>query len=290
MSTAAFLLVLASAFCHATWNVLTKRSAYKAAFLWTSILVALVLFLGPSLFYALRDGIPARGWLFGGGTVLLHGLYGLSLARGYQVGDLSTVYPMSRGMGPMLVPILAVLILGETMSAPAAVGVALVVIGIYTLHAEALVPAAILRPLRLWERVDSRWAALTGVLIASYSLWDKAALDYLSPVLVNQFGAVGFALFLAPSALRDGGLPARAEWQERRRSVVAAGVLSPLSYVLVLVALTTSRISYVAPVREVGIVLGVAMGVVLLGEPHGVSRIVGSLLVAAGVVVLALAP
>jgi uncharacterized membrane protein len=166
----------------------------------------------------------------------------------------------------------------------------LVVAGIYTVHAQALAPAAILRSLRLWERVDSRWAALTGVLIAFYSLWDKAALDYLAPVVLLQFVMAGPILILARAALRDGGRPARAEWRERRRSVVAAGILAPLGYVLVLVALTTSRVSYVAPAREVGILLGVAMGVVLLGESYGVPRIVGSLLVAVGVVVLGLAP
>jgi drug/metabolite transporter (DMT)-like permease len=190
----------------------------------------------------------------------------------------------------MLVPILAVPILGETVSAPAAMAMALVVAGIYTVHAQALAPAAILRSLRLWERVDSRWAALTGVLIASYSLWDKAALDYLPPAVLNEFVMAGPILLLARAALRDGGRPARTEWRERRRSVLAAGILVPLGYVLVLIALTTSRISYVAPVREVGIVLGVGMGVILLGEPHGLPRIVGSLLIAAGAVVLALAP
>ncbi len=290
MSTAAFFLVLGAAACHATWNLLTKRSESKAAFLWCAILAAFPLYLGPTTFFAIRDGIPPRGWLFGAGTAAIHGLYGLSLARGYQLGDLSTVYPTSRGMGPMLVPILAVPILGETMSAQAAVGVALVVVGVYALHAKALAPAAIFGPLRLWDRADSRWAALTGLLIASYSLWDKAALDYLPPLVVNQFAAVGFAFLLAPAALRDGGLPARVEWRERRRSVVAVGILAALGYVLVLVALTTSRVSYVAPTREVSIVLGVAMGVVLLGEPHGVPRIAGSLLVAAGVVLLGLAP
>jgi drug/metabolite transporter (DMT)-like permease len=147
-----------------------------------------------------------------------------------------------------------------------------------------------LRSLRLWERVDSRWAALTGVLIAFYSLWDKAALDYVAPVALLQFVLAGPLLLLAPAAFRNRGRLARAEWLERRRSVVAAGVLAPLGYVLVLVALMTSRISYVAPAREVGIVLGVAMGVALLGESYGLPRMAGSLIIAAGVVVLALAP
>ena len=82
----------------------------------------------------------------------------------------------------------------------------------------------------------------------------------------------------------------RSEWRERGRSIVAAGLLAPLGYVLVLIALTTSRISYVAPAREVGIVLGAALGVLFLGEAYGTSRMSGSLLILAGVLTLGLAP
>ena len=290
MSTAVFLLVLGSAASHATWNFLAKRSTHKIAFFWCFTAVAFVLYLPPALVFGIRDGVSAEGWLRGLVTALLHGVYGIALSRSYEVGDLSTVYPLARGMGPLLVPALAVPILGESVSAPAAAGVVLIVVGIYTLHAQALAPAALLRPLRFWDRIDSRYALATGVLIAIYTLWDKAALDHVPPVALNQFAMAGHVLVLAPLALAGGGMAARAEWRERRGSVLAAGVLAPLAYVLVLVALTTARVSYVAPAREVGIVLGAALGVFLLGEPHGAPRILGSALIAAGVIVLALAP
>ncbi len=315
MSTGAFLLVLASAVSHATWNFLAKRSTHKTAFFWCFTSVAFALYLPAALVFAVRDGVSAEGWLRGLGTAFLHGVYGLSLSRGYQLGDLSMVYPISRGMGPLLVPVLAVPILGESVSALAAGGVALVVAGIYALHAESMAPAAVLSPLRFWDRPDSRYALVTGALIATYTLWDKAALDHVPAVALNQFAMAGHALVLAPIALAGGAVAARAEWRERLGSVLAAGVLSPLAYVLVLAALTTSRVSYVAPavlsplayvlvlaalttsrvsyvapVREVGIVLGAALGVFLLGEPYGAPRILGSALIATGVILLAVAP
>ena len=135
-------------------------------------------------------------------------------------------------------------------------------------------------------------ALLTGVVIASYTLWDKAAIDEdVSPVTVNGFAMAGNFIFLAPFALlRVGRETLVEEWRERRRSIVAASVLAPLGYTLVLIALTTSRVSYVAPAREVGIVLGAALGVFVLGEGYGMSRIRGAALIVVGCVTLGVAP
>jgi uncharacterized membrane protein len=295
MTTTAFFLVFGSAFCHASWNFLLKRSEHKVAFLGSFAAVAFLTFLAPTGVAIYLEGLSARGALYGLVTSALHGVYGLTLARGYQLGDLSAVYPISRGMGPALIPLLAVLLLGETTSVVAGFGIALVVFGIYTIHvderaAESRGLRALTQPLQLLGRPATRMALLTGVLIAGYSIWDKAALDYLTPLALNQFSMAGHALVLLPvAALTARGAVAR-EWRGNGRSVVAAGVLAPLAYVLVLAALTSSRISYVAPAREFGIVIGAVLGVVLLGEGYGPWRVIGSLLIVGGVVTLAAAP
>jgi len=290
MTTAAFLLVIASAISHATWNFLLKRSNHKTAFLWSLGAVSFAAFLLPAAVFAYIDGIGARGVMFGAVSALLHGVYGLALSRGYQLGDLSTVYPISRGMGPALVPLAAVLLLDERASVAAGFGIALVVAGIYAINIEARSLRDLIQPLRALNRPATRVAFLTGALIASYSLWDKMALDHLSPVTLNQFAITGWLLVLAPVALRSSAGPVRSEWRQRGGSILAAGVLAPLGYILVLVALTTSRISYIAPAREMGIVLGALLGVLFLGEGYGASRILGSLLLLAGVLTLGLAP
>lgn len=289
MSAAAFALVLASACCHASWNLLLKRSAHKVAFISSFGAVSFALFLIPAAVFAYIDGIDWTGAGFGLVTALLHGVYGLTLARGYQIGDLSTVYPISRGLGPALIPIFAVVLLDERVSAGAAAGIALVAIGIFVVQGEGFAPRDLFRPFVLLRRAEVRSALLTGALIATYSLWDKAALDHLPPVTLNQFAMTGHTLLLLPIALRGAPSPFELEWRKRPGEIIAAGVLAPLAYVLVLAALTTSRIAYVAPAREVGIVLGALLGVVLLREGYGAFRVGGSALIVAGVFALALA-
>jgi uncharacterized membrane protein len=119
---------------------------------------------------------------------------------------------------------------------------------------------------------------LTGALITTYSLWDKKALDFLAPVTLNQFSMSGYVFILPLLVFRARGSAVAAEWRDRAPSIIAAGVLAPLGYILVLVALTTSRVSYVAPAREVGIVLGALLGVLLLVS-YGRIRIFGSLFI-----------
>lgn len=290
MTTGAFLLVLLSAVFHATWNLLTKQSQDKAAFLWCAIMISFALYLPAAVFFALREDLEPLAILFGAGAALLHGVYGLALVRGYTVGDLSAVYPVARGTGPTLVAIFAVLLLGERVSAMAAGGIALVVLGIYAISYGESGSQRVLHPLRMLARPETRWALLMGLFIAGYSLWDKVALDYLPPVTLTQAAMVGHVVFLAPLALRNGSVHLRREWAQNRRSVLAAAPLLPLGFILVLSALTVSRVSYVAPAREVGIVLGAALGVAFLHEPHGMARIPGAMLIAAGVILLAVAP
>lgn len=290
MTIATFCLVLASASAHATWNLLLKQSRHKTVFLWSFTAVSFTVFLVPAVAFAVADGITPRGATYGLVSAGLHGCYGLALSRSYELGDLSSAYPIARGMGVALIPLAAVAILGEHVSVAAGVGIALVVAGIYTVQTEARAARDLLRPARALYQPAGRAALLTGGLIASYSLWDKAALEHIGPVALNQFNLVGYLLILAPLALHSRGDRLRREWQESSRSIVVAGVLAPLAYVLILVALTTSRVSYIGPAREVGIVLGAILGVFLLGDEFGASRIGGSLLIVAGVLTLGLAP
>lgn len=292
MTGVAFALVIGSAFAHATWNFLLKRSDDKVAFLWSLGLVASCGLVVPAVVIAAVDGIGWRGVMYGAVSGAIHGVYGIALTRGYHLGDLSRVYPVARGMGPALVPVAAVLFLDEHISVVAVAGIALVVVGIYAVHLESGLLSELRRPLKLLSAPETQMALLTGALIASYSVWDKAALDHLSPVTLNGFSMAGHMLVLTPLALYLGGGTGtiRNEWRTHGRSALAAGILAPVAYLMVLAALTTSRISYVAPAREVGIVLGAAMGVVLLHEAYGSARIVGAGLIVAGVIALAFAP
>jgi drug/metabolite transporter (DMT)-like permease len=283
----ALVLVLISAVMHAGWNFLAKRSTDNIAFLCGMAGVATALVIVPGIVWGAIEGFEWKllGW--GAGTAVIHSVYIVALARSYRLGDLSSVYPISRGMGPALVPLLAVPILGETVSAPAAAGIALVVVGIYAMHIDSRFWRDLSHPARTLATPATRTALFTGLVIACYTLWDKAALDDdIPPLTLMTFSMAANFLVLIPLA----GRRLAAEWQADWPLIVGAGVLTSVSYALVLIALTTSRVSYIAPSREIGIVVGTALGVLLLGEGYGFTRIWGSALIVAGVALLALAP
>ena len=290
MTTAAFLLVLASASAHATWNLLLKQSSHKTAFFWGFSAISFAVFLVPAIVVTVLEGLTPAGVGFAAGSALLHGGYGLSLSRSYEMGDLSASYPLARGMAVALIPIAAVAFLDETISLAAGAGIGLVVAGIYVIQVEARTLGDFTRPLRALGTPGSRVALLTGGFIAAYSIWDKAALDHLEPLMLVEVNHIGYVLIIAPLALRARATPFRQEWDERRWAVVAAGVLAPLAYVLILTALTTNRVSYVGPAREIAIVLGAILGVLVLREGLGPSRVAGAVLIVAGALTLGLAP
>ena len=292
MTGLAFALVLLSGAIHATWNFLVKRSGHKVIFFWTMAVVGLVVMGLPAVGFAVAEGFGWTALGFGLGTACFHAVYGISLTRGYYLGDLSSVYPVSRGIGPALVPLLAVLIFDEVVSVPAGIGIFFVVFGIYVIHIDARSWRDITQPLRALNTPATRVAVFTGLVISCYSLWDKAGLDHdVHPMTLIGFTLVGNVLGLTPAIIwNTDRRRVTDEWNTHRRSIVAAGILAPLGYTLVLIALTTSQVSYVAPAREVGIVIGTAMGVLWLGEGYGLMRIWGSALIVAGVMVLALSP
>ena len=290
MTTAALVLVLASAICHSGWNFLLKRSDHKVSFMASSAGVGALLFLVPAIAVTVHEGIGWLGLAMCLATAALHGVYGLSLSRGYHIGDLSLVYPISRGSALAFIPILAVILLDESISGLAWVGISLVLAGVYCINLDPHALRDLLAPLRALGGPTGRAALLTGVLIATYSLWDKRALDEVSPITLNQFAMFGHVLVLSPILLMDGGQRAASEWRVNWRLILVAGVLTPMAYLLILAALTTSEVAYIAPSREIGIVFGTVLGALILHEAYGAMRIAATALIVAGVFLLAVAP
>ena len=284
-------LVLLSALAHSTWNLLLKRSSEPEIFVWWLLVVEAVLMLplGVVLFWFFP--IAPVGWLFVLATVILHVLYFILLGRGYAQGDLSVVYPIARGFGPMLVPILAVLLLRETVALPAILGIAAIVVGIYIISWTGELQRFLLRPWNIMRNTGARYAVLTGLTIAMYAIIDKRGVSHIQPFLYLYLMSLGSAVLLFPYIRRKWGIQAMGlTWRSNRTSIVLAGLLAFLAYGLVLTAFSLSRVSYVAPAREVGIVVGVLMGVLVLKEPFGRVRLVGSSVIVLGLILIAVSP
>jgi drug/metabolite transporter (DMT)-like permease len=292
MTALALALVLAAAAAHATWNFLTKASESPLAFSWCFSVLGCLLYL-PLVVFSLWTAPPSpAGWAILAGTATLHLTYFSLLNAAYARADLSLVYPVARGTGVALVPMLSVALLGEHVSLPAAAAIGAIVAGVVVVHLRGLRRGLRHGLASVVREPGGRFAIATGFTIAAYSIWDKNALAHVEPVVLNYAGFAGLAIAPAPlilgHTLRRAAL--RREVKRRWPAMLAAAILAPLAYLLVLIALTFSRVSYVAPAREVGIVVGAALGTFVLREPFGANRLLGAALVAAGVLGLALAP
>jgi drug/metabolite transporter (DMT)-like permease len=280
----ALTLILAAAFIHATWNLLNKKASGHATFTWIVAVSSAVLY-APLAVAAVLFWQAQIGWLEIGlmaGSAALHTGYFVLLNEGYRAGDLSLVYPLARGTGPLLSTVAAILFLGERPSVIALAGGLMIVAGVIVLS---------FSPQRLGQsgaRKAVAYALVTGTFIAAYTLWDKQAVSRfaMSPILLDWGANLVRALLLTPFALRHWDR-ARHEWQTHRFEAVGVALLVPLSYILVLTAMAFTPVSYVAPAREISILIGTAMGTRLLAEGDVQRRLAAACAMVLGVVALA---
>lgn len=273
------ILVLCSAALHATWNLIVKRTPDKLLSAWMTILVAPLL-LWPVWFWT---GLPQRGaWRIIAVSGVLHTLYNVALAAAYERGHLSIVYPVARGLAPVLVALAAAVFLGERLPLVAQLGIGLAAGGMCLLGVTAR------RDGRGPQGV--RWAVLTALLIATYTVVDRVGVTDTHPVayVIAVYGCNG--LVMTPIVLaRRGRAAIGACWRADRFVLIASGLCSVGAYLLVLIAMRLMPISYVASLRESSVVFAALLGWRVLGERFGPQRIVAAVLVATGLVALGLA-
>ncbi|WP_417425294.1 EamA family transporter [Hoeflea sp.] len=285
MTVFGFTLVLAAAFCHATWNFLVKRINGGPELVWLFSAVSVLIYIPIAAYIILTEKPHFGFWeiLFVAGSIPLHLGYFLLLQTGYRKGDLSLVYPTARATGPFLSTTFAVLFLGESMTAQVAVGAGAVIIGVV-----GLTGGIKSRAKNLTTSIGFGVGA--GVLIGSYTIWDAYAVSVVlvSPILLDFVSNIGRTILLTPIALKRKERVAY-YWREHRLDVVAVAVFSSLAYVLVLYALTFTPVVYVAPTREISVLLTVLMGSLLLGEGDLARRMKWAMLILVGVALLATA-
>ncbi|MBN2438503.1 MAG: EamA family transporter [Deltaproteobacteria bacterium] len=288
MNGTALVIVLASAFLHAGWNYLLKKSDRKIVFIWWFLLASLVLYLPLFLYFYADAPIPSAGWLCIVATGLIHAAYFWFIGGAYQRGDLSLVYPLARGSGPLFVPILAVILLREEIAPLGGFGIGLVVAGIYCVHLRSFNGGAVLEPFRALHIGASLWALSTGLMIAAYSLVDKVGVGLVYPPVYIYIMNVISWLALTPWILIRERDRLREEWQRHAGTIFVVGFFSVFTYLMILFALTMSKVSYVAAVREVSIVLSAYFGVFYLREKQGKQKLLGAVMITLGVVAIGL--
>jgi drug/metabolite transporter (DMT)-like permease len=288
MSGLALGIVLFAAFLHAGWNYLAKKSRNKVVFIWWCILTSTILFFPMFIYFWPGVVISSTGWRCIFATGILHALYFWFMSGAYERGDLSLVYPLSRGSGPMFVPILAVALMNEQLSIIGVLGIALVVVGIYVIHLRHFFVQSFLEPFRAMGGRASLWALCTGGTIAGYTLVDKVGAAIVFPPVYIYLMFVISLLLLSPYVLAKGRLTLKKEWQIKKVPILIVGFLDLFAYLMILFALRISKVSYVAAAREVSIVFSVLFGILLLKEENTPQKLVGSILITLGVIFIGL--
>ena len=285
MTLLALCLVLVAAFIHATWNYLTKLAKGGVLFTWLFSVISSLLYLplavGTYLYVQ-----PQFGWLefgFCAVTAILHLAYILLLQQGYKHGDLSLVYPLARSTGPALSTLAAIILFAERPSAFTLLGGLLIIFGVFFItggtrfHSAKNVKHSIL------------FGVMTGIFIGAYTIWDAYAVRILliPPLILDYMSGLGRTIFLAPIALHNWPKVID-EWHRNRYKIIAVAILSPIAYILVLTALTFTPVSYIAPAREISVLLVVLMGSLLLKEGHVKTRLFWGTIIFLGMTILAL--
>ena len=266
--------VIAAAVTHAVWNAIAHGIKDQ------TLAFALIGVGGIAV------GIPLvivaampRGdcWPYLLGSVAIHIFYNLLLMQCYRLGEFSQVYPLARGTSPLVVTILAAIFIHEHLTLPQVAGVLVVSAGLATLVLAGRRPG----------RAAFAAAVGTGLTIAAYTTVDGVGVRLSgSPV-----GYIGWLMVLESLCV-----PMFAVF--RRRDVLlkqpkrillaglAAGALSVLAYGLVLWAQTRGALAPIAALRETSVIFGAIIGTLIFREPFGRTRIVATVLVATGIVLL----
>ncbi|MEO3385338.1 EamA family transporter [Mesorhizobium sp. CAU 1741] len=276
MSAFALTLVLSAAFMHASWNAIVKNAGDRAL---TLAAVAAMHTVGGLLLIAVSAPPAPASWPSLFASTIIHYLYYLLLFQAYRLGDLSQVYPISRGLAPALVALGAYLIVGETLTSTGWAGLAAICIGIGLL--------AIQRGAASADRTAVMFAVFLGLSISAYSVADGIGVRWSE----SPTGYMGWLFFLeAPVVLAVLG-PRLARRQNVDWSAFSVGLiggaLSVLAYGLVLYAKTFAPIAAVSAVRESSVIIAALIGVLMFGERPWKGRVLAALVVATGVILIA---
>ncbi|MEV0715048.1 EamA family transporter [Asanoa sp. NPDC050611] len=275
------LAVLAAAVLHASWNALVKATDDQVGIFARSSLVGAVI-CAVGLWFVDMPAAASWGWLIA--SALIHVAYNLGLLAAYRLGDFNQTYPLARGLGPVVVAVVAALVLDEPLAPLPAIGVLVIAGAIAVL---GLTP---------WRRVKANRPAVlaavfTGLTIASYTLVDGIGVRRSDSAAGYTLWLVGLecaaTAVLALALRRD--TPMLAAGGRAWVAAVAVTVMSTLAYGLVLWAQTRGALAAVAALRESSVVVAAVIGMLAFKEPMGRVRVAASIAVAVGVALLAAA-
>ncbi len=284
MSPIALGLLITAAALHAGWNLLVKQAGEKQIFTWWAMVAGVACF-APLL--ALSPLPLARIWPYAVVSALVEALYFVALTRAYKIGDFSLVYPLARGAAPALLAVWATLFLGERPRLAGVIGLVVLLGGLIVVGGGGW-----------WARRAAGGPSARGIgtalgvacCISVYSAIDGAAVRLADPAPYTVLVIALSAVCTAPAVLaRYGRAAVVAEWRANWGRIAAVGILTMISYMLVLRAYASTGVSYAGAIREISVVFAALVGWRWLGEGFGAARTIGAGVIFAGILIIAVA-
>ncbi len=215
-------------------------------------------------------------------SACLQAVYALLLARTYNMGDLSQIYPIMRGASTLFIPIIGVLFLRESLTIYGWMGLLCMVIGFVTLS--GFFTRARSRSASIGSVKPFLMALSVGLCTTCYVFVDKLNLEHISAISLLEVTNIGFVAALTPTVIASKQL--RMEWKLNSRIILLGAILNPGSYLLFLFAMKYAPVAHISPVREIGTVFATILGIVVLKEKQGTLRIWCSVLILIGILTI----
>ena len=269
-----FILILVSALCHAVWSAIIKSSKNPLS------LMGITSILEVTIFLPLTFTVPfptLEVWYFLIATVIIHVFYRLNVIYSYRYGDLSYIYPISRGSSCLFVAIISILFLSSDISVAGFVGILIVCIGLFLISYSKNLS---------FNFRGFALAISTAILITAYTLVDGVGVRLSE----NGFSYIYWLFTLNGIPLLIIGLISKDGLRKKEtytfRSGIAAGIFATSSYAIVVWSMQFIEIAYVSSIREISIVFAAIIGMVFLFEKNAKSRIIPSILIVSGISVV----
>jgi len=275
MSKLPFILVVISIFTHAYWNYLIKRSENKHIFTALSKLAEITVFAIPALYFITTIGFKLEFLPLIAVAAFITFLNYFFLASAYKHGDLSLVYPLSRS-SIIFLPIIAFYFIGEKIDAIGLSAIAMILLGTFVMHLESLNKKGVQTVFKNINNKGSIYAILAALTVAGYTLWDKVSISKMDPfIYFYLYTFIVSILYNSMIAFKFKKEEVKHEWKLNRSRIIQVGFFNSFTYLLILTALTMSKVTYVGGLRQLSIVIGAFLGYKLLGEKLGLPKIVG---------------
>ena len=269
-----FILILVSALCHAVWSAIIKSSKNPLS------LMGITSVLEVTIFLPLTFTVPfptLEVWYFLIATVIIHVFYRLNVIYSYRYGDLSYIYPISRGSSCLFVAIISILFLSSDISVAGFFGILIVCIGLFFISYSKNLS---------FNFRGFALAISTAILITAYTLVDGVGVRLSE----NGFSYIYWLFTLNGIPLLIIGFISKDGLRKREtytfRSGIAAGVFATSSYAIVVWSMQFIEIAYVSSIREISIVFAAIIGMLFLFEKNAKSRIIPSILIVSGISVV----